>query len=270
MLVIPADRVVEAEQSAELGVHSHLDSVDWPAIRDRIFGRIDPIAESGRKYRIGQDFVEVFEGDARFTGPHTIEVNGTEISARHIVLAAGARPYVPDLPGLAGTPFHTSDTIMRIDRVPERLIIMGGGFIAAEMGHVFASMGSHVSVVHRGEAMLRHEDVDVSVRFTEQFAARAYVHLNSEAVGVDHVDGEFIVELNGGDHRHVGRSSGSEVERRGSAEFIRGDALLVAAGRTPNGRQLGVETAGVRLDPGGYVITDDYAAHRSGGDLGAR
>jgi mycothione reductase len=250
MLVVPANRVVESAEAGPLGVDLELRGVDWPAIRDRIFGRIDPITASGLAYREGQPHVEVLHGDARFTGLRTVQVrNGpdtTEVNAERIVLAAGARPYLPPVRGLADTPFHTSDSIMRIERLPEHLIILGGGYIAAELGHVFAALGSRVSVVHRGDRLVRHEDVEVSNRFTEEFGRSVFLHLNSEASNVSHRDGEFTVEF---DCEHPGRGSTSEV--------LTGDALLVTTGRIPNGAQLDVAATGVRLDAGGYVVTDD-------------
>ena len=251
MLVLPANRVVDAAGSAPLGVAFAPPTVDWSAVRDRTFGRIDPIAAGGEDYRRGQDHVQVFRGDARFTGMHTLRVgegaDAIELMADRIVLAAGARPYLPPVPGLAGTPFHTSDTIMRIPEAPEHLIILGGGYIAAELGHVFAAFGSRVSIVHRGDRMVRHEDSEVSARFTEEFARRAYLHLNAETSAVSYADGEFTVEL---DCLGI---DGADVQ-----QVVRGDALLVSTGRVPNGGQLDVTATGVRLDDAGYVITDDH------------
>lgn len=256
MLVLPADRLVEAaEADQRLGVHLEAKGADWPAIRDRVFGRIDPIARGGTDYRLGQDHVTVYLGDARFRGARRLVVtmadgSTQEVTGDRFVLAAGARPRLPDVEGLADTPFHTSDSIMRIDRLPEHLIILGGGFIAAEMGHVFAALGSKVSVVHRGDRMLRHEDPEVSMRFTREFSGRVDTYFHATASSVRH-DGthvrvavdqdEEVVQLPG--HRHC-------------TELI-GDALLVTTGRDPNGDQLGVTAAGVRLDHDGYVRTDD-------------
>ncbi len=237
MLVLPADRVVEAAESHRLGVSFAPPSVDWPAIRDRLFGRIDPISAGGLEYRMGLDHVTVIEGEARFTGERRLRIGDDEVSADQVVLAAGARPYLPPVPGLADVPFHTSDSIMRVDALPEHLVILGGGYIAAELGHVFAALGSRVSVVHRGDRMLRHEDAEVSARFTEAFGRHAFLHLNADVQRVAHTAGEFTITL--ADHE------------------LHADALLVAAGRVPNGDQLGLDLAGVRCSPAGYVITDD-------------
>jgi mycothione reductase len=130
-------------------------------------------------------------------------------------------------------------------------VILGGGYIAAQLGHVFAARGCQVSVVRRGDRLLRHEDVEVSTRFTEQFGRRAYLHLNAEVRSVHHLDGEFVLEVD----RLA--PDGASSDGTTSTEVVTGDALLVTTGRVPNGGQLNVTAAGVRLDPGGYVVTDD-------------
>ncbi|MFV0315763.1 MAG: mycothione reductase [Microthrixaceae bacterium] len=253
MLVVPANRVVEAVESDHLGVGFGSPSIDWPAINSRVFGRIDPIAAGGEAYRESLHNVTVVHGDAYLLDDHRVRVtsgDGTEavVTADRMVLAAGARPRIPDVPGLADTPYLTSDDVMRIPEVPEHLVILGGGFIAAEMGHVFAAMGSRVSVVHRGAQMLRHEDGEVSARFTQEFAKRALLHLGTEVSHVRYDDG-FTLTL---DHAGAVGTSGTEE--------LRCDALLVTTGRIPNGEQLGVANAGMRLDPAGYVETDDTLA----------
>jgi mycothione reductase len=169
------------------------------------------------------------------------------------VIAAGARPYLPPVPGLLDVPFHTTDSIMRVERLPEHLIIVGGGFVAAELGHVFAALGSRVSVVHRGGRLLRHEDHDVSVRFTERFGRRVHLHLDAEVAAVRHAAGEFTLDLDVvGAEGPTGRA-------------LTGDALLVCTGRVPNADQLGLEHTDVRRTPAGYIVTDDTLATSQAG-----
>lgn len=256
MLVLPADRMVEAQEATErLGVHIDPVSADWPSIRDRVFGRIDPIAASGADYRTTQPHVTVFPGVARFVGERELTVKAADGSEQHltadrIVLAAGARPRIPPIAGIEQVPVHTSDSIMRIDRLPEHLIILGGGFIAAELGHVFSALGSKVSVVHRGDRMLRHEDEEVSSRFTETFGQRVDLYFDAVTTRVrpegDHIRVDF--------DQHV-RDTTAQVCKRGAS--LTGDVLLVTTGRDPNGDQLDVGAAGVRVDERGYVLTDD-------------
>ena len=178
MYVVAADVARTVRDAAHLDVRATYEGVDWRALRDRIFGRLDPTDERAVRYR-ERSGVDVIRSHTRFTAPKVLEVDGVPLTARHIVVAAGSRPYVPDIPGLDTVPFHTSDTIMRIDDLPASLIIVGGGFVAAELGHVFASFGTDVTILQRGERMLMAEDVDVSTRFTELFRHRMHVQTES-------------------------------------------------------------------------------------------
>ena len=163
MFVLPADVAHEARHSARLGLDMQVGGADWAAIRDRVFGRIDPIAVDGREYRAnGSPDITLIEATARFVGPKLLDVENRTITADHILIAAGTRPTIPPIAGLVEIGFHTSDSIMRLERLPERLAIIGGGFIAAEMGHVFEAYGSKVSIFTRSQTMLRMEDVEIS------------------------------------------------------------------------------------------------------------
>lgn len=243
MFILAADAALSVGRSQRLGVHASLDKIDWPAIRDRVFSRIDPIASGGRDYRLGQDHVTVFEGHGEFVGHKLLEVNGTRITADRWLLGAGARPQLPQIDGLDQVDYETSDTIMRRDKVPEHLIVLGGGFIAAELGHVFGAFGSRVSYVLRSGAMLRKLDEDISARITELYSERFDCHLNTAIRSVHQNGEEFVLEIDGPD---------------GSLE-LRGDALLVATGRVPNGDTLNVAATGVETDQSGHrVLSNDY------------
>ena len=115
-------------------------------------------------------------------GVGQLDVSGTIIRGERVVIAAGARAFVPDVPGIEDVPFHTSDSILRIARQPSHLIIMGGGFIAAELGHVFQALGSRVTIVNRGHHLLQAEDHDLSHRFTELAARRFDLALGADEV----------------------------------------------------------------------------------------
>ena len=249
MFVYAAEMAHHAEHDGpRLGVHTSFNGADWPAIRDRVFGRIDPIAAGGEKYRTDeQEHVTVFRGSGTFIGDKRLEIamnDGTTetITADTVVLAAGARVSIPQLVAESNVDYHTSDTIMRLDALPERLIVLGGGYIGAELGNVFGSLGSHVTIINRSGLMLRREDPDIAQRFTDSYADRFDVRLNTtlDALSQDS-DGEITIE----------------VTENGESKTIRGDTLLVAVGREPNGAQLNVEATGVALDASGYVVTDE-------------
>jgi mycothione reductase len=244
MFVYPADVAYAAEHSEHVGVRARLDGVNWREIRDRIFGRIDPISASGREYRLSdQEHVTLYEGHARFIGPRTLDTGtGETITADQVVVAAGSRAVVPDIAGLADVEHHTSDTIMRIDRLPRRLGIIGGGFVAAEFAHVFGAFGSEVTVVNRSGAMLRGEDVDVSARFTEVARERWDVRLDTVVARVEQAADAIRMHLEGED----------------GPTALDVDTLLVATGRISNADGLDVDRAGVAVDDAGLVVVDEY------------
>ncbi len=241
MFIYTADVALAVREAGRFNLGATLDSVDWPAIVDRVFGRIDPIAEGGERYRIEDcPNITVFKGEARFVDHKVLEVNGERVTGRHIVLGAGARPYIPPVPGLDRVDYHTSDTIMRLPELPSRLLILGGGYIANELGHVFDALGSQVTMVNRGPRLLRAEDDDISRRFTAAVSRRFDLRMGCEMRNAWQ-DDEGVHLLIG----HEGRD-----------EVVSGDLMLVATGRTPNGDRLNLEATGVRHDRGRVIVDD--------------
>ncbi len=250
MFVYAAEMAHNAQHvGKKLGVHTSFDGADWPAIRDRVFGRIDPIAEGGEHYRASeQEHVTVFKGSGRFVGDKTLEIamndGSTEtVTADKVVLAAGARILIPDVVANSNVDYYTSDTIMRVDALPERLIVLGGGYIGAELGNVFGSLGSKVTIINRSSVMIRREDPDIAQRFTESYAERFDVRLNTSITDM-HQSEDGTVTIS--------------ATENGEPVTIVGDALLVAIGRVPNGDELNVVATGVELDDDGYVVADEH------------
>ncbi|HET9143540.1 mycothione reductase [Actinophytocola sp.] len=252
MFVHSADVANTPRGAARLGVDETLTGVRWTDVRDRIFGRIDPIAAGGRDYRMNHPDnanVTVYEGQARFTGERRLEVTPNSgagpvpLTADRVVLAAGSRPRVPDMEGITETGYHTSDTVMRLAELPSSMIIVGTGFVAAEFAHVFSAFGVAVTLIGRSGALLRQEDVDISNRFTELAAQRWDVRLNRKETGVERTaDGQVLLHLDG----------------PAGPETVRADDLLLAVGRVPNVDLLDVTAAGVDLTEDGYVAVDDF------------
>ncbi|MGH3544681.1 MAG: mycothione reductase [Mycobacteriales bacterium] len=240
MLVVAADAAHAVVQARRLGVHASLDRADWPAIRDRVFGRIDPLHHSAVEYRRA-DGIDVYTSVARFVAPRILEVAGELLTAEQIVIAAGARPVVPPIPGIDTVAFHTSDSIMRIDELPASLIVIGGGFIAAELGHVFDAFGTEVTIVQRGPRLLAAEDEQVSARFTELAQQRFRVLLDSTATAVAPTAAGVSVT----------------IERDGQKQTLEATALLVATGRRPNTDLLYAAAGGLEVDGHGHLVTND-------------
>ena len=248
MFAYTADTAQIVRHAHHLGVDATLNDARWDEVVERVFARLDPIALGGRKYREGQDSTTVFVGDGTFVDERMLAVHSENgdpqyLTAPTIVLATGSSPAVPPIAGLDRVDYYTSDTIMRIPSPPRKLVILGGGFVAVEMAHVFDAFGSEVTVVGSVNRLLIREDESVSELFTQISAERYDCHLSADVRRVSQEpDGEIVVEL--------------VVD--GIATTVRGDALLLATGRVPNSESLALDTTGVAVDERGYVVTDEY------------
>ena len=240
MYVYAADVANTVTNAGKYGIDATLYGVRWPDIRDRIFGRIDPISKSGKDFRVNGPNTTVFLGHAAFTGPKALQVDtGDEVTADQIVIAAGAHAVVPKQVRDSGVPFHTSDTIMRLDELPKQLVILGSGFIAAEFAHVFSAFGTKVTVVARRDALMRQLDTEISQRFTAIARKRWDVRLNTTLTKVS--GDEAAVRLDFADGSHAS-----------------GDILLVATGRVANTAHLGLDHAGIATRADGRVKVDEH------------
>jgi mycothione reductase len=239
MYVYAAEQALAVRDAHRFGVDAHVDGVRWRDIVDRVFGRIDPISVGGATYRAeGTPNTTLFTGHARFVGPRTIETGtGETITADRVVIAAGSRPVIPAEIRDSGVPFHTNDDVMRLPELPEHLVILGAGYIASEFAHVFSALGSRVTVIARSATMLRAQDEDVSTRFTHLAQEKWDVRLERTVTAVRGTGGAVEVELDDG-------------------SVVRGDTLLVAAGRAPNGDELEVAAGGAGLHPDGRIRVD--------------
>ena len=244
MFVRPADLALTHQDAARVDVSLPQGEADWAAIRDRIFGRVDAIATSGKDWRIANEHITLLEGEARFTGPKTLGVAGGKLTADRFVLAAGSRPRPFDLEIPEGVTLHTSDTVMRLASLPRSMVILGGGYIAAEFAHVFSAFGTRVTIINRSDTLLRREDEDISRRFTSLLNKRIAVRLNQQLVSLEPDEGgnTLVVTVD---------ASGIEYEY--SAEVV-----LNATGRIPNGDTMNLAAAGVEFGEEGLVKVDDY------------
>jgi mycothione reductase len=243
MLVHTADVAQAVRQAGRFGIGASWAAADWPAIRDRVFGRIDPLPERAVAYRRAHG-ADVILGEARFVAPKVLKAGDDEIGAERFVLATGSRPRIPRIGGLGGVPFVTSDTVMQLDRLPESMIVLGGGYIAAEMSHIFGSLGSRVTIVARGRYLLSRHDAHIRARFTELYRERFDLRLGAAIRRVS----------------ATGKAVRLDLVTPSGAQSAEGEVLLVATGRIPNSDRLDVAAAGIEVDAHGHVRTDDTYA----------
>ena len=248
MYVYAADVALAARTSERLGVSAHVDAVDWDGIVSRVFhNRIDQIAQGGEAYRRGDKTpnITVFDQHARFIGPKTLQVGNDVVTGDQIVIATGARPNIPPVVTDSGVPYETSDTIMRIEKLPRSLVIAGAGYIALEFAHVFSSLGVEVTMLARGKRVLRHADDDVSRVLTHAATDQWALERDAVMESIEQRDGTIRVTLRGG-------------------RVIEGEMLLVATGRIPNTDDLGLENTRVEVRDDGRIVVDEYG--RTGAD----
>ncbi len=205
----------------------------------RIIRKVEPHDSAERYTALGVDCIQ---GEAKITSPYVIEVNGREITSRSIVVATGARPFVPPIPGIDSVDYLTSDNVWDLRELPERLVVLGGGPIGCELTQAFARLGSRVTQVEMLPRILIRED--------EEISAMVKKRLIEEGVDVrtGHRAKEVVVEA--GEKFLV-------CDRDGETVKIAFDEILVAVGRAANAKGFGLEELGVRLNKNGTIETNE-------------
>ena len=253
MFVYAADIADEVKGAGTYDIDATYDGARWPEMVDRVFGRIDPISAGGRRYRVEDcPNITVYSSHVRFDGREDdryrlVTADGDVVLATEVVIAAGARPQIPDVVAHSGVRYYTNQDVMRLPELPRRMTILGSGYIASEFAHVFAGLGTEVTLVARGPALLRKMDDELSTRFTEAALRQWDVRLNETITGATDLPGGGVRLTNAaGDH-------------------IDADVLLVATGRTPNGDRLGLDTIGLTLTDDGRVQADEHGRTQARG-----
>jgi mycothione reductase len=244
MFVYAAEVANTIRGAARYGVDAHVDRVRWDDIVSRIFGRIDPIGLSGEDHRRSTPNIDVYHEHTRFgrvqaDGRYLLRTDaGEDFAADTVVVAAGSRPVIPPAILASGVQYQTSDTVMRISELPEHLVIVGSGFVAAEFAHIFSALGVRITLVIRGHTLLRHYDDTICQRFTRIASRKWELRTQRNVVGASDRGSGVALELDDGSK-------------------LNADMLLVATGRASNADQLDAEQAGVRVEDG-RVVVDKY------------
>ena len=209
------------------------------ARKDEIVGRSNTGVTNWMKNTEG---LTVIEGHGRFTGPHTVSVDGRELEAANIFINVGARAFVPDIPGLAEVDYLTNTSMMDLEEVPEHLVIIGGSYIGLEFAQMYRRFGAKVTVVERMDRLIGRDDPDVSEAVLDLLEKEGIeINLNADCISV----------RKDGDGMAVG------LQCQDGPPEVRGSHLLVAVGRRPNTDDLGLNHAGVKTDPRGFITVDD-------------
>jgi pyruvate/2-oxoglutarate dehydrogenase complex dihydrolipoamide dehydrogenase (E3) component/uncharacterized membrane protein YdjX (TVP38/TMEM64 family) len=241
-LLRSARMLAYARRAPEFGFRQTRVDFDFADIMQRVAGIIGKIEPHDSVERYSGLGVDCISGRARIVSPYEVEVAGRTITTRSIVVATGAGPLIPPIPGLDRVDYLTSDTVWTLKELPRRLVVLGGGPIGCELSQAFARLGSRVTQVEMGPRIMGREDGDVA-----EFIQKAFTE-----EGISVLTGHRAEEV------RVDRDKKMLVCRyKDKAVFIEFDALLVAVGRRADTRGFGLEELGVTVNPDGTIMTDD-------------
>jgi mycothione reductase len=258
LLLYHADVLEMVERADEFGIDATVDGVAFADIVREVNEEVRADSESIHRGLRSSDQHLLLEGEGRFVDDRTVEVtggehDGTRVRAETVLVAAGTRPAVPPVDGIDDVGYLTSTEALQLETPPDRLVIVGGGYIAAELGHFFGTFGSDVTIVGRRPHLLPEADGAVAEAFTERYEERFTVYTGYEATSVTERNGEVTVEA-----RPYEYGADPGPVEGGDPVSVTGDELLVAAGRVPNTDTLNLDATGVQTDEQGFVRTDEY------------
>jgi mycothione reductase len=258
LLLYHADVLETVERAGEFGIDAEVTDVAFDEIVREVNEEVQADADSVREGLESSPQHTLFRGEGRFVDDRTVEVasgpdEGAQMRADTVLIAAGTRPAVPDIDGLAEMDYLTSTEALQLETPPDHLLVVGGGYIAAELAHFFGTFGSDVTVVGRRPNLLPAADEEVAEAFTERYADRFTVHTGHEVTAVSADGGEVTVEARPYEY---GDDGGLVADA--DPVTATGDELLLAAGRVPNTDTLNLSATGVETDDDGFVETDPY------------
>lgn len=229
-------------RAAEFGVHTGPVSIDFAAAMDRMQARVDASRQGLEGWMDGIEGLSVIMARARITGRDgdhfVVQAGERTLRAPRLVLNTGTRAFVPPIPGLADLPFLDNESLLRLRELPPELIVIGGSYIGLEMGQIFQRLGSQVSVIEGGPRLVTREDEDISAAIAAM--------LRDEGL---HIHTGLAVE-------RVAKAGDGVAVHLADGKVLKGSHLLVATGRMPNTKDLGLESIGLATTKRGYIDTN--------------
>lgn len=243
MLIHPANVASLIKDTQKFDMKAQYTSVNFAKLVHRINSTTDGNSNGIEKAYAKNKNLDYYAAHATFVSDKVINVDGKLITAKKIFIATGANPFIPPIPGLADTPYMTSAQALRRRNLPKKLIVIGGGYIACELGHAYGALGSDVHLLVRGNGLLEREDTDVSKEFTKAFSSQNTCHFNVNTDSVSYKNKKFYVTIS---------------DARGKKSTMSGDALLVATGVNSNTNLLGLEKTSIKTNKRGFIKVNSY------------
>lgn len=239
MLIHSADVADTINNSEKFGIKAKIESIDYPSIVNRVFNQIDKQSKEMEEAAYETENITFYKTRGKFISPKVMKVGDEEITAEKIFIVCGTRPAVPPIKGLDKIKYLTSNEALRLTKQPKDLVVIGGGYIAAELTHFFSSLGTKVTVLVRGNRLLEREDSEIADWFTKEVSKKWNILLNTE------VD-EFFPD---GERINIKLKDGKQISS---------EQVLLATGRVPNGDILDLKTGGLELDERGNLKINEY------------
>lgn len=239
MLIHSADVAETIKSSGKFGIKAKIENIDFASIVKRVSEAVDTDASGMEKAIRENGNPTLYKLKGKFIGPKQMQVGEEQIEAEKVFIVGGTRSSIPPLPGLESTPYLDSTKALRLEKQPEHLIVVGGGYIAAELAHFYGALGTKITILVRGSLMLNNEDEEISQWFTKEFSKKYEILFDTQAEAVSYQNNKFAIKF----------KSGKKLEA---------DQLLVVTGRVPNTDILDVKATGVETDDKGYIKVNEY------------
>jgi len=243
-LIYTADRIVETRENAKLGIRSRIIDTDFSAVMERMRSAVSSGRISIKKAIEETVNINFIEGKAHFIDEHTLQAGDIKIRGKKIFIASGARPSVPSIEGLDKVQYLTNESVLGLEKQPESIIFIGGGFIALEYAHFFSALGTRVTVVDKGRTILHFEEPEISELLRKEMEKHVVLHLGADTIEVKLTEHSYEVLVKDIESGHV--------------KSILAEAVMVSAGRKSNADLLKLENAGIETDGANFITVNEY------------
>ena len=249
MLIHPADVAIEIKEAHRFDIHNNPQfKIDFAKLVERISSTVDADSNKIVTSYSNHPNISLFRGSAKFIENNVIEINNEQITAEKIFIAVGTRPTIPNIPGLAGTPFMTSTEALRNTTLPSSMIIIGGGYIGCELGHAYGALGTKTTFLVRSK-LLRAQDTEIAAEFQKVFSQYHDIRLGSIPTKIEYNNDIFTVHYT----------------QEGQHLSVTAEALLIATGITSNVDTLDLINTDIELQPGNFIKVNEYLETNVGG-----
>lgn len=232
-----------AQNNPFTGLQTSTGAADLAQLTEQKDGLVSQMRQEKYIDLIEEYGFDLIRGEASFIDDKTIQVNGQNITSKSFLIATGASPAVPEIPGMNEVDYLTSTSALELKEVPQRLAVIGSGYIAAELGQMFHNLGTEVTLMQRSERLFKTYDPEISEAIDESLTEQ----------GLNLITGVTYQKV-----EQNGKSTSIYIEVNGQEQVIEADQVLVATGRKPNTETLNLESAGVKTGKKGEVLTNEY------------